>query len=130
MRIQYVTTNGLDKETVINYYNKLDEQLRCIVKYLKRSLDNLNEFKCDLSDCYLIDDSTVSDVDITGIKKDISNKISYIENTILPAIKTKAKGIKNTVVEEEPIVEEIKSVLPINKGKNINIGMTVKNQLK
>ena len=122
MRIQYVTTNGLDKETVINYYNKLDEQLRCIVKYLKRSLDNLNEFKCDLSDCYLIDDSTVSDVDITGIKKDISNKISYIENTILPAIKTKAKGIKNTVVEEEPIVEEIKSVLPINKGKrNLSI---------
>lgn len=121
MRIQYVTTSGLDKETTINYYNKLDEQLRCIVKYLKKSLDSLNEFKCDLSDYYLIDDSTVSDIDITSIKKDISSKISYIENTILPAIKSKTKGIKNTVVEE-PIVEDIKSILPINKSKkNLNI---------
>ncbi len=124
MRVQYVTVSGLDKQATITYYNKLRDQLNSIVKYLKDSLNSLNEFKTDLSDYYLIDGSNVSNVDVTSIKNDIKDRINYIEGKVIPAIISKTNSIKKEPVVETPIVEEKEEpILPVGRIKKDLLGI-------
>ena len=124
MRVQYVTVSGLDKQATITYYNKLRDQLNSIVKYLKESLNSLNEFKTDLSDYYLIDGSNVSNVDVTSIKNDIKDRINYIEGKVIPAIISKTNSIKKEPVVETPIVEEKEEpILPVGRMKKDLLGI-------
>ena len=115
MRTQYITASSLDKTTVINYYNNMSEQLNSLVRYLKASLVSLNDFDTDLSDYYSVDGSNVSNVDITSIKNDISERISYIEGTVLPAITNKIGVIKKEQLTENQKIEEAKKAEELKK---------------
>ncbi len=97
MDSQYISFDGLDKTLQVNYYETLKTNLQTMVYYLNKCNNSLSSFDLDLSEYYMVDDSNVSNVDVSSIKANVSSKINYINNYVIPEINNKILEVKNSL---------------------------------
>ena len=94
MNSKYIYTNGMDSISLVSYYQVLRQRVQRIVSYLKDTIRVFDEMDVSLLNYYNLDDCNVDSVNINDIYKTLSDRVSYLSNTVIPAIDTKIRSIK------------------------------------
>lgn len=76
------------------YYEKLKEKLNSVVYYLKKSINALDGIGSDLTNNYNIDDSKVEKINVDSVCKNLRDRVSYLNNTIIPLVNSKINSLK------------------------------------
>lgn len=81
--------SGINNVINNHYYEKLRENLNNVLYYLNKSIESLNAVDDVLINVYSIDENTVNEVSVKTLKEDLKNKVSYLNNNIIPSINSK-----------------------------------------
>ena len=85
---------GLDNTLNIYYYEKLREKLNSVVYYLNKSISALDGIDSNITKNYNIEDAKVSNVNVNSICENLRDRVSYLNNTVIPLINSKINSLK------------------------------------
>ena len=94
MNSKYIYTDGIDSVSLISYYQNLRQKVVLIVGYLRNSVRSFDGIDNKLFNYYNLDDCNVDNVSVDDICKTLNDRISYLNNTVIPAIDIKIRNIK------------------------------------
>ena len=95
MNTEYVYNfDSLDKETQIWYYEALRSRLYSIVGYLNQSYNKLNGINSVIKMDYTIDDIVPNNINFNSAINDLSSRVNYISNTVIPEINNKINSLR------------------------------------
>ena len=93
MNSKYIYTNGMDSISLIEYYQTLRYKLSRIVYNMRNAVKVFSDIDSSLYKYYSLDDNSVDIVSIESIYKTLNDRISYLSNTVIPAIDIKIRRI-------------------------------------
>lgn len=76
------------------YYEKLKEKLESVVYYLKKSINVLDGIDSNLTNSYSVDESKIESVNVNSTCKVLRDRVSYLNNTIMPLVNSKINSLK------------------------------------
>lgn len=76
------------------YYEKLKENLGSVVYYLRKSINELDGIDSNLTSYYSIDESKIESVNINSTYKMLTDRLNYLNNTVIPLIDSKINSLK------------------------------------
>ena len=89
MIVKPVYTIGIDTHKNISNYESLRNELYAVIHYLDKCINNLNDFDLNLSKYYSVNDSYLEKVSIMSIKNELSSKLKYLDDIVIPSINSK-----------------------------------------
>lgn len=86
--------SDLNDALSVYYYENLREKIYNIINILNQSIKSLNNIEGTISDKFCIDDVLVKEMNFNSVNDMLKNRVSYLNNTIIPSINSKINSLK------------------------------------